>query len=61
MFKVSDKNNKDVTNVALVSSLLALTNFALFSNTSNLEFALVNAGRVLTFPEEYNYLQDRSP
>ena len=60
MFKVSNKNNKDVTNVAQVSSLLALTNFALFSNTSNLEFELVNAGRVLTFPEEYNYLQDRS-
>ena len=60
MFKVSNKNNKDVTNVALVSSLLALTNFALFSNTSNLEFELVNTGRVLTFPEEYNYLQDRS-
>ena len=47
--------------VVLVSSLLALTNFALFSNTSNLEFGLVNAGRVLIFPEEYNYLQDRSP
>ena len=60
MFKVSNKNNKDVTNFVLVSSLLALTNFALFSNT-NLEFELVNAGRVLTFPEEYNYLQDRTP